>query len=137
MNIKEMIEKAEKAGACKEGVEWARQFDSVEGMLASDFNGKTIDYLHWYARDIIKGRWKEAEPVISTDPRSAYLYARDVIKGRWKEAESIILTYPLLAYSYSRDVIKCRWKEAESIISTKPVYKEYYEAQFNCKLGED
>ena len=57
MNIKETIEKAEKAGACEDGIEWARQFDSVEEMLASDFNEKAISYLHWYPVNVIKGRW--------------------------------------------------------------------------------
>jgi len=111
MNIKEMIERAKEAEACEKGVEWARQFDSVEEMLASDFNGKTMGYLYWYVIDVIKGRWKEAEPVILTHPWSAYLYARNVIKGRWEEAESII--------------------------STESGYKECYEDHFNCKLGED
>jgi len=68
MNIKEMIERAKEAGACEDGIEWVRQFDSVEEMLASGFNGKTIGYLYWYTWGVIKGRWKEAEPVISTDP---------------------------------------------------------------------
>ena len=30
MNIKEMIEKAEKAEACEDGIEWARQFDLLK-----------------------------------------------------------------------------------------------------------
>ena len=137
MNIKEMIERAKEAEACEDGIEWARQFDSVEGMLASDFNGKTIDYLHWYARNVIKDRWKEAEPVISTNPWLAYSYSRDVIKGRWEEAEPVISTDPQSAYSYSRDIIKGRWEEAEPIISTESGYKECYEDHFNCKLGED
>jgi len=33
---------------------------------------------------------KEYEEIIMTDPEYAYLYARDVIKGRWKEAEEYI-----------------------------------------------
>ena len=107
MNIKEMIERAKEAGACEDGIEWARQFDSVEEMLASDFNEETIDYLHWYSRDVIKGRWEEAESIILTGPQLAYLYAKDIIKGRWREAEPVISTY---------------------------LYKEYYEDHFNCKL---
>ena len=111
MNIKEMIKGAKEAEACEDGIEWARQFDSVEEMLASDFNDGTIDYLHWYSRDVIKGRWEEAESIISTDPWSAYSYSRHIIKGKWEEAEPVILT--------------------------DPAYKECYEDHFNCKLGED
>ena len=35
------------------------------------------------------------------DPESAYLYARDVIKGRWAEAEPTIMKDPKYAYEYS------------------------------------
>ena len=45
---------------------------------------------YFYSRDIIKGRWPEAEPYIMTKPASACWYAIDIIKGRWPEAESII-----------------------------------------------
>ena len=46
--------------------------------------------LYLYARDIIKGRWPEAEPVIMTDPNLAYWYAKNIIEGRWPEAEKYI-----------------------------------------------
>ena len=45
-----------------------------------------------YARDIIKGRWPEAEPIIIRHAYYIYTYARDVIKGRWPEAEELITT---------------------------------------------
>ena len=45
---------------------------------------------HYYAYFVIKGRWKEAEPVIMKDTKYAYLYAADVIKGRFYEAEPYI-----------------------------------------------
>jgi hypothetical protein len=40
-----------------------------------------------YARDIIKGRWPEAEPYIMKDLSTILEYAMNVIKGRWPEAE--------------------------------------------------
>jgi len=43
----------------------------------------------WYAFNIIKGRWPEAEATIMTSPEWAYRYAYKVIKGRWPEAEAI------------------------------------------------
>jgi len=58
--------------------------------------------LYCYARDMICGRWPEAEPTIMTDPYYAYRYACKVIKGRWLEAEPIIMTSPEDAYYYSR-----------------------------------
>ena len=48
-------------------------------------------WLVWYSRDVIKGRWPEADPIIIREPYLAYHYAKDVIKGRWPEAESKIM----------------------------------------------
>jgi hypothetical protein len=45
---------------------------------------------HYYAAEVVRGRWPEAEPVIVKDGRWAYLYARYVINGRWPEAEAAI-----------------------------------------------
>lgn len=47
-----------------------------------------------YARDVVKGRWPEAEPSIVKDLQWAFPYARDVIQGRWPEAEPTILKSP-------------------------------------------
>ena len=78
-----------------------------------------------YARDIIKGRWKEAEKYIMEDPSWACSYAKKVINMgkqpeeemiRWKEAEKYIMEDPSWAFFYAKDVIKGRWKEAEPII---------------------
>ena len=74
-----------------------------------------LKYPGWafrYARDVIQGRWPEAEPVISQDPQWAYFYARYAIKGRWPEAEPVISQDPKWAYNYARDIIKGRWPEA-------------------------
>lgn len=46
-----------------------------------------------YAKDVIKGRWLEAEPYIMTGRISVCLfYAQNVIRGRWPEAEHLILS---------------------------------------------
>ena len=76
----------------------------------------TPENLFKHARDVIKGRWPEAESTIMEDPYWAYCYARDVIKGRWPEAEPTIMQNPQKAYWYAKDVIKDRWPEAEPII---------------------
>ena len=73
-----------------------------------------------YARDVIKGRWKEAEPIIMKDPYYAYLYAYYVIKGRWPEAEPTIIKSPYHANQYARYVIKNRLPEAEQYIVKDP-----------------
>jgi len=81
---------------------------------------------YYYAREVIKGRWHEAEPIITKSPVDAYQYARDVIKGRWEEAEPIIMTDPGLVYCYANNVIKGRWLEAEPIIMTEPYWAHAY-----------
>lgn len=45
---------------------------------------------YMYARNVIEGRWPEAEPFIKLDPMRAYHYANSVIQGRWPEAEEYI-----------------------------------------------
>ena len=82
--------------------------------------------LYYYARDVIKGRWPEAEPHIKVDPRWAYWYASDVIKGRWPEAEPYIMKNSEWAYGYARFVIKGRWPEVEPIIKVNPQFAYYY-----------
>jgi len=79
-----------------------------------------------YARDVIKGRWPEAEPFIKQNPLEAYQYAEEVIKGRWPEAEHIIVTHPFSAYMYATQVLKDRWTEAEPIIKEDLLYWHDY-----------
>ena len=72
--------------------------------------------LYFYAKDIIKGRWPEAEPLIMTDLTWAFYYARNIINGRWPEAEPVIMKDPNMTYHYVRTVIKGRWPEAEKYL---------------------
>ena len=62
-----------------------------------------------YARNVIKGRWYQAELTIMKDPESAYVYARDVIRGRWYQAEQFIMNDPEWAHYYVLHVIEGRW----------------------------
>ena len=72
--------------------------------------------LYYYARNIIKGRWSEAEKYIMKNPGWACWYALDITKARWPEAEPIIIKNSKYAYIYAYDVIKGRWSEAEPYI---------------------
>ena len=69
-------------------------------------------WAYWYARDVMKQRWPEAEPTIRTDPQWAYGYARSVMKQRWPEAEPTIRTDPAWAYWYAMDVMKLNEMQA-------------------------
>jgi hypothetical protein len=67
---------------------------------------KDPTYAFYYSRDIIKGRWIEAELYIKKDPGWAYNYAKYIIKGRWNEAEEYIKKDPHYAYNYANCIIK-------------------------------
>ena len=88
---------------------------------------KDLIHGYLYARDVIKGRWPEAEPYIMTDPYFAYLYANDVMEGkRWPEAEPYIMKDPSIASNYATNVIKGRWPEAEPYIMKHPGNASHY-----------
>jgi hypothetical protein len=98
-------------------------FMEREGEILASGNAEGA---HWYAKQVIRGRWAEAEPYIMEDPYWAYDYARDVIKGRWAEAEPFIMKDPSSAYYYARNVIEGRWAEAEPHIMKYPGWAYYY-----------
>jgi hypothetical protein len=66
-------------------------------------------------------------------------YAENIIKGRWEEAEYIFAKYPYLSFCYANEVIKQRFSLGEKVISTDAELSVYY-AQFVLKdrfiLGE-
>lgn len=66
-----------------------------------------------YARDVIKGRWREAEETILTD-NSGYekRYLTDVLKND----VDLIRKVPRLAANYAAYVMKSRWPEVEPSI---------------------
>ena len=90
-------------------------------------------YACYYAREIMKCRWPEAEPTIMKDSLYAYCYAKYVIKDRWLEAEPTIMKDPYFAYQYALYVIKSRWCEAEPYIMKKPYYWRCYKDHFGIR----
>ena len=65
---------------------------------------KDPKWAYYYALNVIKDRWPEAEPYIMKDPAWAHAYALKVIKGRWPEAEPYIMKDPDWAYYYAREI---------------------------------
>ena len=87
-----------------------------------------------YARDAIKGRWKEGEKtILDNQILFIYQYARDVIRGRWDEGEEIIKKHPEFAYLYSLNIIKGEWREGEDIISSNIRYSFLYSTKISKK----
>ena len=77
-----------------------------------------------YARDVIKGRWPEAEEMILRPNQYdgmllAVEYARDVIKGRWPEAEEKMLRGEIhdILLSYVVWCVKGSWPEYEKMLT--------------------
>jgi hypothetical protein len=77
-----------------------------------DFETKLLNSTHnqkkavWYASNVLKTRWIEAEDAIKRSPRWSVAYAKDVIKGRWEEAEKTISKDPKYLAEYGVEVIK-------------------------------
>jgi hypothetical protein len=100
----------------------ANQFDSsmtvgeilqkVNDGRNKDFENKLLNSTHnqkkavWYAANILKGRWIEAENIIKRSARWSVTYARDVIGGRWEDAEKTIMKDPKYLADYGVEVIK-------------------------------
>ena len=56
-------------------------------IVESDFiKNPTLSYL--YSKNVIKGRWPEAEPVIAKDPYWKNMYSKEIIKGLRTPSES-------------------------------------------------
>ena len=89
---------------------------------------KDPKYAYFYAKNILKGRWKEAEPYIMKDPIYAYKYVTDILGTRWVEAEPYIMLDAESAYSYAKNILKGRWYEAEPYIMKDP-YSAYLYAE--------
>lgn len=91
-----------------------------------DIISKDPYYSYLYAREVIKGPWKEGEDSISKDTQSAVLYMGHVIKGRWEKGEDAIAKDAQEAYFYAKDVIKGRFLKAEDLISQDRYFAPLY-----------
>lgn len=116
---------------------------------------KSAEASYEYAK-AIGTRFPVGEEAILKDGAMAFRYTRDVIKGRWEEAESVISTcrewgggwvpllytelvnyrkrnkiripvmeeeirkYPVIAIRYAKRTLKGRWEEAEPLILSNP-----------------
>ncbi len=87
--------------------------------------------MYYYAENVIKGRWVEAEPVIARHPWRAYEYARDIIKGRFFEAEPIITQDAHWSYWYATLVVKGRFFDGEPAIAQNTWWTCHYADNFN------
>ena len=74
------------------------------------------------------------QKMISSDNMSKMLaFAKDIIKGRWKEAELVIMKSPMYAYMYAGHIIKDRWIEAEEYIKKDESWWGLYKEAFGVE----
>lgn len=85
------------------------------------------------ANNLIKGRWKEAEPFIMKDASAATDYATFVIKGAWKDAEPYIMKDANYAVLYAINVLHDRWLEGEPHIKKNSRAWKDYKNYFGLK----
>lgn len=84
-----------------------RRIPVLEPLILTD-----ASYAHAYALQIIHGPWPEAESVISKNAGQSFFYARDVLKGRFRKGEDAMISIPArgefvnFALSYTHGVLK-------------------------------
>lgn len=93
-----------------------------------------------FAKHVTEGPFLDGEPVLATDPKTAYLYAYDVLRDRFYRGEETIAKSPDYAYFYARDVIKGRWKKGEeAIYSSIPsaiLYSEFLKELYEARAAK-
>lgn len=67
MNINELLENAKELTCYEE--EWQKAYDALYNLSweKATKHPRAAEWAYWYASNIIKGRWAEAEPVIMQD----------------------------------------------------------------------
>ena len=76
--FEQAIQNAINAYACLAEITEIKKYSSFEELLKSE---RAPYWLYWYARDVIKGRWPEAESVIARDAHWAGWYAHSVLES--------------------------------------------------------
>ena len=74
-DFKQAVERARQAGACRYSLEQLEQMSGWDEFFA---RGEAAYWAYWYARNVIEGRWPEAESVIAQYVVSAYYYRQNV-----------------------------------------------------------
>jgi len=109
----EALDLARQRGACSEAMDLIRSLGE-DAVLGHD---RASEWMYWYAKNVIRGRWLEAEGIICQSAEWATWYAGYVIKGRWLEAEEVIVKDAELADWYACNVIRGRWPDDEEVMS--------------------
>jgi len=102
---------------------------------AEDIIRQSFVYGLWYVQYILKERWPEFEPQIAQDTFKAYEYAVATGK-RFLEAEPYIMKDPEMAFHYANAVLRNKWPEAEPYIKQDEYYWSRYKSLME-DIGRD
>jgi len=97
------------------------------------FENKLLNSTHahrkaiWYAKEVLKARWPEAEIFLCKSAKYGVEYARDVIKGRWEQAEKEIAKKPNYLFQYAAQVIKGRLPE---VLHNRMIAHSFVDAKY-------
>lgn len=110
----------------------ARDYD------VSDYHEQMMGNKRWPAREkfILSGKSLSYSTVVEYNYSRVVEYARDIIKGRWPEAEKMIATNPSNATQYAIEVLKEPFTIAHKTIAKVPMYRARYEKHFGIDLGK-
>ena len=111
------IRHAIQAGACREEI---RAICACTDVM----NHEDAPYwAYWYAMNVIKGRWLEAEDIIARCGTSSFWYARLI--GPFPAGEAAIATASCSSYWYAVDVLKGPFPAGEAAIAASQFNAAY------------
>ena len=85
-----------------------------------------------FARDVLNGRFEEAEDIIATSAKWSYVYAVSVLGNeRFEQGEPAIATDSGYSLSYAFHVLEDRFKMGEPAIRQNEKNWNMYKRQFN------
>ena len=102
-SYQDALKRARENGACASALAELEQLRDWDEFFAHPC---APDWAYWYARNVLRGRWPEAEPVIAQSPTWAYWYAHNIIRGKFPEGEPAIATNPYWSYWYGKYIIR-------------------------------
>lgn len=101
-------------------LKWNVRLPELENVIKD-----SAEYAYYYAKNVIKGRWPEAEDTIAkAKDEWTIRYVLDSYKAPWLPAEEAVKNMHSYyghkwAYAYSRYILKSRWVEVEDLVILK------------------
>lgn len=146
-----IIEALKKEFLIKELIAEVEKVNSWDEFFAHDFANRWILYLGYkffaeeqqqiirekvladgagpclgFAKNILKGRFIDGEPIIAREAWVSYHYAREVVNGRFEAGEKAIATSAIASYNYATEVIRKPFELGHEAMKKDPVIWCWY-----------